>query len=78
MSAFVLSTIQNPDARARARARARVGVLLSTIEKSARPSASLKGHRIFEFSFWDYMSAFLFRDNTELLPRARARARVGS
>ena len=29
------------------------------MEKSARPSASLKSHRNFEISFWNYMSTFL-------------------
>ena len=32
---------------------------LFPIEKSALPSASLKGHRNFKFNFWNYMAAFL-------------------
>ena len=57
MAAFLLSTIQN-SARARAHARVASSVL-STIEKAARPSASLKGRRNFKFSFWNYMAARL-------------------
>ena len=54
-AAFLLWTIQNSS-----RARARVGTsVLSTIEKSTFPSACLKGHRNFKFSFWNYMAAFL-------------------
>ena len=60
-----LWTIQNTP-------RARAGSsVLSTIEKSARPSASVKGQRHVQFNFWTYMSAFLLRNNTELLTRAR-------
>ena len=47
-------------ARNSPRARARLGSsVLSTTEKSARPSASSKGHRNFKFSFWNYTSTFL-------------------
>ena len=50
--------------------RARVGSsVLHTREKSARPSASLKGHRNFKFSCWNYMAICVF--NTELPMRAR-------
>ena len=42
----------------RAFARAELFVL-PTIEKSARPSASLRVHRNVKFSFWNYMSTFV-------------------
>ena len=73
MSTFLLWTIQNSFTRARARARVRSSVL-SALEKSARPSASLKGHRNFEFSFWNDMSTFLLWTIQNSFTRARARA----
>ena len=58
---------------ARAPARARIPVL-PTIEESAHPSASLKGHRNFQFIFWNYMAAFLL---STIQSSACARARGG-
>ena len=59
--------------RARPRGRARAGTsVLSTIEKSTCPSASLKGHRNFKFCFWNYMAVFLLW-TIQNSPRARAR-----
>ena len=45
-------------------------------EKSTFPSASLKSHRNFKFSFWNYMSTFLlWTIQNSSRTRARARAR---
>ena len=77
MSTFLLWTIQTP-MRAGASAWSCV---LSTIDKSVRPSASLKGHRNFKISFQDYMAVVLLctiqkssrvRARTRARPRARA------
>jgi hypothetical protein len=52
-------------------ARARLSDVMSTPEKSTLPSAPLRSHRNFEFSFWNYMSTMLMWTIQNSVARAR-------